>query len=214
MPSSPWLCPQLTLHTFHLPSRFPHGTNTLGRQWALASRVPGGAGDPPPLRTAWRTAHTLGVTSFVEAGESRLPCQRCQPGRAGARAGGHWPGHPSGSDLRNSSPCWSFKAILNCCNYRVSLGRWHHGVWASLTPPGATLGLGRGCLEEGGESCHWGRSLEGRKWWAEEHLIVPAANASAGGPAGKGLSGWGRPGEQDAGAASGRGWRHGDRCWT
>lgn len=58
---------------------------------------------------------------------------------------GHWSDHPSGSDLRNSRPCWPCEAILNCYNYRVSLGQWHHGVWALLTPPGATLGMGGGC---------------------------------------------------------------------
>lgn len=60
------------------------------------------------------------------------------------KGAGHWPGRPSGSDLRNSRPRWPCEAILNCYNYRVSLGQWHHGVWASLTPPGATLGLGGG----------------------------------------------------------------------
>lgn len=55
---------------------------------------------------------------------------------------GHGLVGPSGSDLRNSRPHWPYEAILNCCNYRVSLGQWHRGVWASLTPPGAMLGLG------------------------------------------------------------------------
>ena len=108
------------------------------------------------------------------------------------KGAGYWPGRPSGSDLRNSRPRWPCKAILNCYNYRVSLGQWHHGVWASLTPPGATLGLGGGCSSGWGGGCQHrpGRSLEGRKWWGEEHWMVVLAPfsrlgqfpPSAGGP--------------------------------
>lgn len=129
------------------------GPGTPGSQWgAPASRMPGGAGDPPPLRAAGGLAHILGIHQLhggwrVPAPLPRVPGRQSRGQGSGAEGRGPWPGHPSGSDLRNSSPHWSFEAILNCGNYRVSLGQWHREVWASLTPPEATLGWGRRCLQ-------------------------------------------------------------------
>lgn len=77
---------------------------------------------------------------------------------AGQGPGGGWRGRdtglvgPSGSDLRNSRPHWPYKAILNCYNYRVSLGQWHHGVWASFNSSRGHAGAGLG-----GEAALWGK---------------------------------------------------------
>lgn len=135
------------------------------------------------------------------------------------KGAGHWPGRPSGSDLRNSRPRWPCEAILNCYNYRVSLGQWHHGVWASLTPPGATLGLGRGCSWGGG-----GASTDGAEPGRQEVVGRGAFDGSAGslfqaGPApslcwgapqGRGCLAW--VGVEDKISVQHEGWGRG--CWT
>lgn len=163
-----------------VPQGAPGGFWLLGSLGVGGHQLSGWPGD-------WHAA--LASTGFAEGWRVPAPLPRAwaQWGSGqdwGMKGAGHWPGRPSGSDLRNSRPRWPCKAILNCCNYRVSPGQWHHGVWASLTPPGATLGLG------GGRSAGWGwvtstdqgRSPEGRKWWGEEPLMVSADSLVQAGP--------------------------------
>lgn len=135
----PWLCPELALCKLYI---FIHGGGDL------LYGMPGRTRDIPPLWTldTGLCQCPLGLCrlenpSSLAKGVS-LPGHRLGLGDRGKEC---WPGGPSGSNLTNSSPCWSFEAILNCCNYRVSPGQWHHGVWAWLTLPRATLRLGRRC---------------------------------------------------------------------
>lgn len=177
----PWLCPELNLCKLSI---FTHGGGSLlygmpgrtrGPTTSLNSLDTGVCQCPPGL---WR----LESPSSLAKGVS-LPGHR--PG-LGDRGKECWPGRPSGSNLTNSSPCWSFEAILNCCNYRVSPGQWHHGVWAWLTLPGAILRLGRRCPAGEGILVSLPRRVEpdlpevvGEEYWTEGARGPPAPQLEA-----------------------------------
>lgn len=148
-------------------SASPDAPGELLRGSGLWWGEPGGRG----LATspAWRLARIPGIHQLCRGLESPdTPAKGMGPAGSGqdwgTKGAGHRPGRPSGSDLRNSRPHWPCEAILNCCNYRVSLGQWHHGVWASLPPPGATLG-----------AAPQGRSLQGRKLGGGEKQLMAGA---------------------------------------
>lgn len=144
LPTLPRGCAQ-SWHSLHFPSSITAGAaqgsafqyaceDTRGPATSLSSLVTGMHQCPPAL---WRLKSPSSLAKGVG-----LPGHRPGLGDCWEEC---WADGPSGSDLTNSSPRWSFEAILNCHNYRVSPGQWHHGVWAWLTLPGAILMLGRRC---------------------------------------------------------------------